>query len=32
MTTQELESLSWKLRADVADIIMAGGGGPSAAI
>ena len=27
MTTQELESLSWKLRADVADIIMAGGGG-----
>ena len=27
MTTQELESLSWKLRADVTDIIMAGGGG-----
>ena len=27
MTTQELESLSWKLRADVADIIMAGGRG-----
>lgn len=27
MTTKELEALSWKLRADVADIIMAGGGG-----
>ena len=25
MTTQELESLSWKLRADVADIITAAG-------
>lgn len=27
MTTKELEALSWKLRADVTDIIMAGGGG-----
>ena len=27
MTTQELEALSWKLRTDVVDIIMAGGGG-----
>lgn len=27
MTTKELESLSWKLRTDIADIIMAGGGG-----
>ena len=27
MTIKELEPLSWKLRADVTDIIMAGGGG-----
>ena len=27
MTTQELEALSWKLRTNVVDIIMAGGGG-----